>query len=363
MEDNTSDSLPPSQVGALIYSRAHSEFLSRFQSRLLSRTILREVVTLVSTAIEHSLPDAEVLVLCEQAFDDAQKQWHQSSEPSKPSVPMPAPSRPGPQFRVADPELFTGRDDKVPIRSFLLQLNNVFKLGGYPDDATKIFACVSFMKGPALLHATSFMDNKSKCTESWEAFSKALLDYYDDPDPTASIMRKINALKQGTKPIGPHVSEFAALAEGIAQLYPVQDICDMLLLSINRELRDLVLRTHPLPDNLSDFYALVRAKGNQMVRIHRLESAAANRIRPFARPSAPPVAPSSAAMPLGSRPPEPDVVPMQIDANRRRGPLTAAEREHRRVNNLCMRCAQEGHYARQCPLGTHVNAATIPGND
>ena len=41
--------------------------------------------------------------------------------------------------------------------------------------------------------------------------------------------------------------------------------------------------------------------------------------------------------------------PMEIDAARRRGPLSEAEKQRRRANRLCLYCGGPGHIAIQCP--------------
>ena len=41
--------------------------------------------------------------------------------------------------------------------------------------------------------------------------------------------------------------------------------------------------------------------------------------------------------------------PMEIDAARRRGPLSEAEKQRRRSNRLCLYCGGPGHIAIHCP--------------
>ena len=42
-------------------------------------------------------------------------------------------------------------------------------------------------------------------------------------------------------------------------------------------------------------------------------------------------------------------MPMEIEATRRRGPLSDEEKQRRRANRLCLYCGGLGHIAINCP--------------
>ncbi|KAJ2607317.1 hypothetical protein H4S08_004867 [Coemansia sp. RSA 1365] len=94
------------------------------------------------------------------------------------------------------------------------------------------------------------------------------------------------------------------------------------------------LQLHPLDGDLEDHFL-------EAIRIDEILYRANGRNKPNPPRNVPSIPPPRYNGPM----------PMEIDAVRTapRGPLTHAEREHRRMHNLCYYCAQNGHIARECP--------------
>ncbi|KAE8185224.1 hypothetical protein CF328_g7609, partial [Tilletia controversa] len=59
---------------------------------------------------------------------------------------------------------------------------------------------------------------------------------------------------------------------------------------------------------------------------------------------------TSVNIPVEVKPIASGPVPRQIDATQRRGPLTEAEKQRRRDNNLCLYCGGANHIANACPV-------------
>ncbi|EIW76442.1 hypothetical protein CONPUDRAFT_111405 [Coniophora puteana RWD-64-598 SS2] len=159
-------------------------------------------------------------------------------------------------------------------------------------------------------------------------------------------MRKIQALKQ--------TGSCAAYAARFRELLPLVDFSpttqlDQFKNGLKLAVRDLVRGVRPKPKTFDEYVALAIEFDNDL---HEDELAAKHMREPprrglelrEVRRTAPPSPRPSTSAAASS-----DVVPMEVDAVKFRGPLSQEEKDRRKRLGLCDYCGQGKHSADDCP--------------
>jgi hypothetical protein len=172
---------------------------------------------------------------------------------------------------------------------------------------------------------------------SFQDLIKQFESIFGDPTRLQDAERRLLSLKQGRRAVTQMLPEFQTLV--FTTGWMEDNLFRIFLDTLNEDVRDELLRENR-PPTLQEYIQRAIAIDRQLTerkldRIQRRPQTWTQR----QIPSNPPTAPDD------SRPMELD----QVSTQSRRGPLTAAKREHRFTNNLCIVCGKPGHFKTTCP--------------
>lgn len=288
--------------------------------------------------------------------------------------------KPASGMKIANPEYFKG--DRLLLANFLSQCKLKFagEPSKFPDDRSKIFFAGSYLReGPyswfqPLLSAA---DNGGSPAEfvSFHAFSDALTTIYGDPNLVITSEREIRQLRQTTS-VAQYIAEFQRLRQYVK--HNEAALIDQFYYGLRDNVKDKLVNG-PRSETLAEMMKLATSYDARIQeraierRITPTTLSAPSRSSSFSPGSVPPT-PSRTPSPFVRPPPVPTATrppsaprapstdgttPMIIDSTRS-GPITAAEREHRRINRLCFYCADPGHTVRTCPEKPNPRFSAVP---
>jgi len=274
--------------------------------------------------------------------------------------------------KIANPEFFKG--DRLLLTNFISQCQ--LKFAGEPakflDEKAKIYFAGSYLReGPyswfqPLISADARGQSPSEF-RSFEAFADALTTIYGDPNLVITSERELRALRQTTS-VAQYIAEFQRLRQYVKHNEP------SLIDQFHHGLRDNVkdkLVNGPRSETLAEMMKAAatydariqeriierRITSNTLAVPPRSTSSTPSNVpftpsrtpSPAASLQRPPVPVSTRPAPVAPRAPNPDgTIPMVLDSTRS-GPVSATERERRRINNLCFYCGLPGHSVMNCP--------------
>ena len=247
------------------------------------------------------------------------------------------PAVPAGAVKGKEPDTFDGHNRDL-YSAFVLQLALLFSNNPrrYADDASKIRAAGSYLRG----HALSWFDphcDKATGAVSWATYREfvdALKVAYDDPDRRSTAEHKLLKLRQGGKTASAYYSEFMTYA-AVLSLDDATKI-SFFHRGVNDDLSVALSYQLNPPMEFAQFAQMCITLDNQA----RMRKTTPRWIAPsLSSPQAPP---NPVAASNGD--------PMDLSqASHARGPLSAEEKKHRLENNLCSYCGGAGHYANSCP--------------
>ncbi|GAA6018098.1 hypothetical protein JCM10207_006080 [Rhodosporidiobolus poonsookiae] len=254
------------------------------------------------------------------------------------------------RIKVKEPEAFDGtRNGKTDINTFVSQVRNyVTDTTGWKDDAHRVRVVSSYLRGSAYLWISSYLSlpdtAQTKAEYRWlfdfNLFLSKLLTTFGNPDKEEADARRLDRLKQ-TGSASLYAAEFRRLSLTLG--WNDKALRFRFVAGLKEELKDELARMDPI----TDFDQLVEKVVIIDNRTFQRRLQKTGRSAPSYNPFTPmPVTPAA------STPPEDR---MQVDSARKttpgapKAPLTAAEKEYRRVNKLCAYCGQPGHYQDTCP--------------
>jgi hypothetical protein len=286
-------------------------------------------------------------------------QNRQSASPAPPKVQEP---------KVKDPETFHGQRDSL--NAFITECDLVFELqpSRFGDDRTRVSYMVSLLRGTPLLAVRPLLayDPRPYFLDNHRLFVEYLQTNYGDPDEKGTARRKLKNLRQITSAS----AYFAEFQQYIAILgWKDQDpIIDKAIDGLKSYLKDEVARSGHRPNTLSDLIAFIIPLDNRLYEREqekRYETRNATS-RPTAnikstQPTAMTTVTSATFTPRSTN--FADTKPTTSNYTRTtgstpRGPLSDAEKQRRRDNNLCLYCSEQGHSATDCPLALARTART-----
>ena len=239
-----------------------------------------------------------------------------------------------PKVRLPSP--FDGT--RSTCRGFLLQIKNVFAMHPhrYSSDRTKIGLIGSLLIGDALLWYIPLAEHDNEILEDFERFEEAFRACFDDPDRERVAANKLVMLRQSNRPVVSYISEFRRYASDLTWNDPA--LMEQFRRGLSDEIKDMLLN-FPKPRTLDEIIKFAVDCDNRLFE-RRQER---RQQRSASIPTHTPRQVSTPTMPPDS------AIPMEIGPSRRRGPLSDAEKDHRRRANLCLYCASPNHMVRNCP--------------
>jgi hypothetical protein len=265
--------------------------------------------------------------------------------------------------KVASPEFFHG--DREKYSDYVSQLHLCFHTDPerHADDNAKLAYAASYLRGAAKRWFTPHVDETSGKInfENFEAYLKALKEAFDDPDAAATAERKLRALRQGPETCSTYYSKF--LSHMTVLGFDEKAKISWFRNGLSDAVKDLLVG-RDIPSEFTKLVTLCIALDNawraRQAEKHARQPAIVGNFQGPRYPT--PVAQVTPTTASGSPP-----GPMDLSAAKR-GPLTKEQKAYRRANNLCLYCAEPGHYASGCPSklrnGKHTKQrvnATISG--
>lgn len=257
--------------------------------------------------------------------------------PATPRSSAPSVDRP---LKAREPRMYNGTTAEV--EPFIDEIETNIRLQRMHDDLDKTGYFSTYLKdGNAKTWYYTIKSYNVSLLSDFPAFLAAFRAHFADPNYSRTALHKIKALKQQGS-CGSYAARFLELLPHVS--FSDQTKLDQFKEGLKPAVRDLVRGVRPKPATFEDYLHLAIDFDNDL---HEDELAARDRShgsRPSASSSRP--APRQAASaPAASS----EVVLMEVDAVKFRGPLTETEKDRRRQLNLCMYCAGAGHTADTCP--------------
>ena len=249
--------------------------------------------------------------------------------------------------KLPDVPMFNG--DPKKSFEFLSQLRIFFVLqpNRYSTDLHKSYYLGMRCEGPAAVWFNGIV-SKPDSHVALGVFDHLLAQFqliFDDPTRLQDAERKLLSFKQGKRSVAAMVPDFQTLV--FVTGWPPEHLFRIFLNALNENVKDELLK-ESRPPVFNDFILRAIAidrqltERNQDRQVHRPPQQQLNLVQV-------PVPPAAAALP----PPAAAAVHPAVALNaanvaRAPGPLTAAERQHRIQNNLCMYCGVAGHQQISC---------------
>jgi hypothetical protein len=247
--------------------------------------------------------------------------------------------------KISLPAKFDGT--RSQFRGFLNQVRLVIQMhpNRYPTDISQVGLVGTLLTGTALAWFAPLLEKNSPLLHKFDEFIKEFQASFGDTDSVRTAINKLRRLRQGDRPASAYASDFRLLASDIP--WDEEALMDQFRYGLRNDVKDLLLTFHEDPKSLTEAISravrcdnrLFERRSEQQMTRFRSEPTYASVV---ANPS------QSSIQPLNSFQ-ENGPTPMEIDAARRRGPLTEAEKQRRRANRLCLYCGGPGHIAIHCP--------------
>lgn len=281
--------------------------------------------------------------------------------PQAPPVTQPERSQ---RPRVAVPPNFHGTD-RAKLDEFLdiLAMNFSASPNTYTTENSKIATAGSYLKDSAHSWFHPHLDRRTGAY-AWTTYADFLSAFeaaFGDPNPRKTAEDKLRALKQGNRECSQVLAEFLTITAVLH--YSDENLISAFEHVLNEGVTDRIYSQPEPPTSFEEFSKLCIVMDNNQ-RAYERRYGSTSRRQPTIRPFVPTYSRNFNAGPQ-PRPqyPQQQTVrynprstafgnhpgPMDLGATQRRGPLTEAEKRHRREKNLCLYCGGAGHFANTCP--------------
>jgi hypothetical protein len=253
--------------------------------------------------------------------------------------------------KISLPAKFDGT--RSQFRGFLNQVRLIINMhpNRYPTDASRVGLVGTLLTGTALAWFAPLLEKKSPVLENFDTFITEFQASFSDTDSVRTAINKIRRLRQGDRPASAYAADFRLLACDIP--WDEAALMDLFRYGLRNDVKDLLLTFHEEPKSLTEAISRAVRCDNRLFERRserqQIERQQMTRLRPeqtyASIVTSPPSAQIQAPNPVAFDGPS----PMEIDAARRRGPLSDAEKQRRRTNRLCLYCGGPGHIAIHCP--------------
>lgn len=245
---------------------------------------------------------------------------------------------------------FNGDAKVLSFRAFRAKLNGVFQRFGkaFETDTQCVTYAIACMSGPPLEHFApvynSEIEDSDGILDHYEVFMTALEEAYGDKLSVQEAEDKIRLIKQrGT--MQEYVSEFSTLQSQVR--WNQSALVSQFKWGLSEPVRNLLQ---------SQWHQLITMRAATEAATTAYQNLRLTTSRRSHGPQQQPWRPQNQSQGQSQRPviarpapvaPRPG--PNDMELGTMKGPLTPQEKERRRRENLCLYCAQKGHFASNCP--------------
>ena len=284
-----------------------------------------------------------------------------ASTPSSTPAPVPVTKT----EKLPDPEPFDGARDKLENFVFGLRVKYQVNADRYDTEGAKLAHAYSLLRGNAQAQVLPRLQSDFDKIVTVDQLFAHLERSFGDSDKKGTAQRIIGGLRMKNRPFAEYLADFQRYIEDTG--YNTDARKSLLEAGLFNELKDYLINTDVRELSYEDLIS----KCHMIDGRHRVKQAAtkARNFSPavFGTPSPKPSygnTVSSAPRAPVSHTSSPGGEPMDISITnaKKRGSLTAEEKQHRLTNNLCLYCGGPGHQASGCPnkpKQTFVRAATF----
>ena len=264
---------------------------------------------------------------------------------------------------------------RAQFRGFMNQIRLILRMqpNKYPTDSVKVGLIGTLLSGTALSWFAPLEEKNAPELSDFNLFVKEFQACFGDTHSQRTAINKIRKLVQGGRAASAYATDFRLLACDVP--WGESALIEQFRWGLRSDVKDLLMHFQDEPMSLAE--AITRAvRCDNRLFERRMEKQFgaqvprenANNWTPYGMPftgftPAPRVngwgtstpgytqAPSYAAVTAPQRQYTQDTAtPMEVDALRRRGPLSAEEKMRRRANRLCLYCGGPNHIAINCPI-------------
>lgn len=246
-------------------------------------------------------------------------------------------------LRVKEPRTFSGKRDEL--QPFLSELKNAITLqrGALVTDNDKALYMNAFLKkpGPPDSWWNGIEKAKPYLLEDFDGLLQDFVTHFQDPDLRATKQRELDNLVQKGS-----TSNYAARFLELCTYLNLTDEtqCDYFKRGLKHEVHRGIAFVYPPPSNLDTLIHLAIQIDNSLYAVDAAKKPSTSTSKSTRQSNT--FSSNSSGNYRGT--PSNATVPMEIDAVKHK-PLTNAERERRRKDNLCLYCGNAGHRVLDCP--------------
>lgn len=245
-----------------------------------------------------------------------------------------------PAIRFREPPIFKGKPEELDGFLFAVQDGIDLQRQAFTSDSEWVTYMAGYLgDGSPWAWLTGICKHSPALLADYSSFVSAFKAHFGDPDFLGTATHRLVVLRQTGA-----CASYAACFRELAAVLDLTEFsrCEYFYNGLKDEVKDRIVYTGR-PATLDELEKLALAIDNR-IYTRSLERSC----RSGTRSNAPPTTQTAIApSPAISTVPPSVPTPMEVDAMRR-GPLTPAERQHRRDQNLCMYCGGPGHHADTC---------------
>jgi Retrotransposon gag protein len=266
-----------------------------------------------------------------------------------------------PAIKFKEPPMFKGKPDEVDGFLYAIQDGIIIQHDAFTSDEERVTYMGGYLaEGVPKAWLTGVRKHSPNLLKDFDAFVGTFKLHFGDPDFKGTALRKLRALNQ-TGSCAQYAARFRELV--VALDLSEFTLCEDFYTGLKSDVKDAISLVGK-PTTLDALERKAIELDNHLFA-RRVEKSheKGKTSDSTTKSSKPPPTPHQQSHPpqaiLPTTSPTIDDVPMEVDVARR-GPLSAEEKQRRRLNNLCLYCGGVGHLANVCPKIPASNRRSKP---